>query len=99
MALNSILDKVNFLLSVAKKGECTDKDLMTISSLSKEHTDNLIIGRVFGYSVSDYALATLKWLNTKESNEAYDGLAMGIPKDRRSEVDELVSKKLYLEYD
>ena len=99
MALpNSIVDKVNFLLALAKKGEYGEDELKTVLSMTGEHTDNKILGRVFGYSVSDYALAALKWLGTDETAKAFQSIYDKLDVVRREEINQLISEKPYLEY-
>ena len=98
MNKNSIVEKVDYLLSVAKKGAYDRQDLNEIITMTNEHTDNKILGRVFGYSVSDYAMATLAWLNTLETKEAFRAVFDRIGKVRQEEVKQLIQSKLYLEY-
>ncbi len=98
MNKNSIVDKVDYLLSIAKNGEYNDKDIKTITEMSKEHTNNQILGRVFGYSVSDYALAVLSWLGTKETLTIFDAAFHKLPKVRQQEINNLITSKKYLEY-
>ena len=87
-----ILDKVYFLLSISKSGECTDKQLEEIKMMVSEHTEGMVIGRVFGYSVSDYALAALKWIGTDETLREFKVLFDNLPYVRKNEIKELISK-------
>lgn len=97
MANKGILDKVRYLLLTAKNNNCSGETLEKIREYTNQHTDDYVLGRVFGYSVSDYAFATLKWLNTRESLNIFDDLIHQISEPRKREIEELVSKKLYLE--
>lgn len=91
----SILDKVDFLLLISKKGNCTDKELEEIKSMISEHSNDIILGKVFGYSVSDYAIATLNWLKMYSE---YEKVFQTLPLERRGEIQNLISSKLYNEY-
>ena len=91
----SITDKVLFLLQIAKNNNASSDEIKEIVQYTKEHTDNLVLGRVFGYSVSDYAIATLKWLNTDETNGIYERLFKELPERRKNNVVELIEKELY----
>ena len=95
---NSILDKVNFLLSIAKKGNCTVKELNEIVDLIPEHTDDMVLGRVFGYSVSDYALATLKWIGADKTVVEFETTLAEMSEARHEDVQKLIESKIYLEY-
>ena len=55
--MESILDKVLFLLNKAEEQNCTEEEYQRIISYSSDGADGLVVGRVFGYSVSDYAIA------------------------------------------
>ncbi|MCR4711485.1 MAG: hypothetical protein K5707_04225 [Clostridia bacterium] len=92
-----ILEKVRFLLSAAKSGECGIDEFKDIVAMTREHTDNQIIGRVFGYSISDYALATLSWLGTEESIKAFRRGFNELSNIRKEEVRRLIDSKMYLE--
>ena len=92
---NSILDKVNFLLAIAKKGNCTGEELNEIVSMVPEHTDGMVLGRVFGYSVSDYAIATLKWL---DKDKEFESAMADLQDGRENDIQTLITSKIYLEY-
>ena len=49
-----------------------------------------------GYSVSDYALATLRWLNTEKTMNIYNRLFDSLDTQRKNEIIELVSSEAYL---
>ena len=88
--LKSIPEKILYLLELAKKGEYSKDDLNTIRLLSTDFSS-----KIFGYSVSDYAIATLKWLNTDETVSLYNSwmsILTGYDKER---VEELVSLEQY----
>lgn len=98
MSKKGLLQKIDFLLSIAKNQEYTDNDLAEILELVNEHSEHMVLGRFMGYSVSDYALATLKWLEAEETQEKFDFLYNTLPQKRRNEVTKLISEKLYLQY-
>ena len=97
MGLNNILEKVQFLLEASKNKTDSPDVISTIDSLTIEHTDDMITGRFFGYSVSDYAIAALKWIGTTESEKLYSEKYEKLSDKRKKDIENLVSKKLYLE--
>lgn len=94
---SAILDKVIYLLSIAKKGSYDSDELEEIERLIGNHSNHMILGRVFGYSVSDYALATLKWLGSEETLKKYQAYERLMTDAQKKEVDELVKKNIYLQ--
>jgi len=58
----------------------------------------MVLGRFMGYSVSDYALATLFWLGTKEAKEVFASKYGNLSQTRKREVAELINKEVYLYY-
>lgn len=97
MSKSGILDNVRFLFSIAQKGVCGEDELRIILNMTEEHTDNLILGRVFGYSVSDYAIATLKWIGSDSTLKEFKNIFDKLSKNRQTEIETLISRKLYLE--
>lgn len=95
---SSIVDKVDFLLTLAKKNKYDADELNTVISMTGEHTDNKILGRVFGYSVSDYAIAVLNWLGTEDSIKAFNSAFNKLNKIRQAEINKLIKAKPYIEY-
>lgn len=93
--MESILDKVLFLLNKAAEQNCTEEEYQRIISYSSDGADGLVVGRVFGYSVSDYAIATLKWINKEETVSKYQELLKALPASRKMEVKALVERELY----
>lgn len=93
-----LLDKVNYLLQTAANEVCSDKDIEKIITLSSEDSDDFVLHRVMGYSVSDYALATLKWIGSKESLKEFDVLYRKLSDERKNRVDNLILQNYYLEY-
>jgi hypothetical protein len=57
----------------------------------------MIIGKFFGYSVSDYAIASLRWINSRESLKLFDEVFISLSDERKKVVNELIDKKLYLQ--
>ena len=98
MEKTTILEKVNFILGTVKTHNITPDNLQRIVELSKEHTDNLVLGRVFGWSVSDYAVAALKWIGTDEAQKEYDRIIQSLSKERREEIRELIEREIYKQY-
>jgi hypothetical protein len=98
LVFNNILDKENYCLSLARSSSYSSQDLETIRELSLEHSNHVRLGRVFGYSVSDYALATLKWLNTEETNLIFDELYSFKSNAQKEEADDLIRSNIYLQF-
>lgn len=98
MKNKGLLQKIDFLLSVAQKQEYSDKELSQIVELSKEHSDHMILGRFMGYSVSDYAIATLKWLGYGEAIDKFNTLYNTLSQTRKQDITRLIDKKVYLQY-
>lgn len=70
----TLLDKVDFLLTIAKKGSASDEELEEILKLTVEQSKHGRLGRVMGYSVSEYAIATLSWLG---ETKLFDEMMLG----------------------
>lgn len=99
MDLNNNLDKVNFLLVLANKGECSEKELKTIKTLLSEKTDNMVVGRFMGYPVAAYAFATLKWIGSKDALNLFDNeYNKNNTEQEKAEIEELIERKVYLQY-
>lgn len=97
MENKSILEQVHFLLRAAKNKDTSQKTLKIVSTLTKKHSNDRILGRVFGHSVSDYAFATLKWIGTKESIDLFNMYSADLPAERESEINNLIEKQIYQE--
>ena len=97
MEKNSILGKIEYMLSLAKNKSYNEKDLMCLKKYSKENSDNMVLGRFMGYSLSDYALATLYWIGTEETKMIFDDLFHKLQSDRQKDVRTLIQKELYLQ--
>lgn len=95
---NSILYKVNFLFRKALSKEYSEDDLSYIITLCDEHSENMVLGKVFGYSVSDYAFATLKWIGSDECISIFKKHFYKLPKDRQTNINNLIESKLYNQY-
>lgn len=93
-----ILDKVNYLLSISKNKVYKEEDINIITSLAKEHSEHMVLGRVFGYSVAEYAMATLKWLDTDRTIEVYNKLYDSLETEQKKSIDELINREIYKEY-
>ncbi|MGN0541896.1 MAG: hypothetical protein ACI4JG_00445 [Acutalibacteraceae bacterium] len=93
-----ILDKVRFLLSLAQKNQYTKNELEAVTALLSEHSESMRLGKVFGYSVSDYAFATLSWLSTDETKELFDCYYSQLSAERKQTISQLIDNKLYLQF-
>lgn len=98
MVNKSILKKVDYLLNLSINKKYTNEDLNNIIAFTSEHSDNLIIGKVFGYSISEYAFATLKWINDAATLKTYERLIKNVSLNERLKIKELVDSNLYLQY-
>lgn len=92
-----ITDKILFLFEKCKSGNCNHDELKRIKEYTLEHSDDMILGRFFGYSVSDYAIASLKWINTPDSLSAFEVVFSALSENRKTEINKLINKKLYLQ--
>lgn len=95
--MESIQDKVCFILMAAKNRISDDQTLALIDEFAKEHSHHPTLGRVFGYSVSDYAIAALRWIETKESMEIFNKQYEALPRERKMEVDQLIKSEIHKE--
>ena len=98
MELNSLLNKVDFVLTLAAKGEMSENELKCVESFLLEHSDHPRLGRVFGYSVSDYAFASLKWVGTEETKKLFDKYFVMLSTDRRNKINELIRENRHINY-
>lgn len=98
MENNSILAKVDYIMQAVLKKDDSSECLQNLRSLSKEHTDDMVLGRVFGWSISDYAIAALKWINTDLTNTMFADEFDSLPDNRKPEVLVLIAKELYKQY-
>lgn len=95
MNKKGILEKVSFMLTVSKNKKYTPKELNEIISFTHLHSNERELGKVFGYSVSDYAYATLFWLGTSETLNIYNSMSSRLSEERIKEIDSLIQSKLY----
>ena len=93
-----ITEKVDFLLTIAKKGQCSNEEFADILKLLVEHSDKERLGKVFGYSVSDYAIATLAWIGDDKSYAEYNKIYTTLDEKRKLDITQLVKEKRYLQY-
>jgi hypothetical protein len=92
----SLFDTVKNLLSIAESGQFSNADLDEIVSLLPLHSGNHVVGKMFGYSVSDYAFATLKWLNSSKANDIFADEFSRLGQFRKEDILALIEKKYYL---
>ena len=97
MENKGLLEKIKYICLVAKSGVMTEEDKHILNEYSKEHSDYLRLGKLFGHSVSDYAIACFKWINTKESLDAYYQALEPLSEDWRKDIQELADSNVYLE--
>ena len=97
MELNSLTEKVKYLLISAKNKADDDNTLAIVKSLIKEHSDERVLGKIFGYSVSDYAIASLKWMDTEKSNQLFEEEYNKLSNDRKTVIDWLIPNNYHLE--
>ena len=94
-----MIDKIKYMMSIVKSNDYNSEDFQKICSFVSEVSNYARRGKLFGYSISDFALATLKWMNTDESIKIFNS-EYSIIKDenRKSMIDELIESKMYLEF-
>ena len=92
----TFLDKIKYMLYLARDKKYKDEDITLLEEYANEHSNNLVLGRFMGYSISDYALATLRWLNTEKTINIFNRLFDGLDAQRKNEVSELISSEAYL---
>lgn len=93
-----ILDKVRYLLQTAINGIKGEDDVANIVALSEEHSNDVRVGKVFGYSVSEYAIATLSWLKVPSAEKEFKRIYNQLSEKRKDRVQELIESKMYLQY-
>ena len=95
---SSLLAKIHFLLSKAATKTYSPTEFTQIIRLAQHHSDHMILGKFMGYSASDYAIATLKWIGSTETQEAYNSIMETLPQYRKDTIIALIDNKdLYLE--
>lgn len=88
----TLLEKVEFLLNIAKNNIQDASSIETVLKMTDEHSDNLVLGRFMGFSVAEYAVATLNWINQKELfNKIYSSLN----EFQKNNVNSLIETKMY----
>lgn len=97
MENGGILDKVIYLLTISKTKEYTEEDINIITSLAEEHSEHMVLGRVFGYSIAEFAIATLKWLDTEKTNELFNVMYDRLEEEQKNHVKELITREIYKE--
>lgn len=59
-------DKVIYMLNLAKNGNAKRDDIENLKEFAGENSNDIVLGKVNGYSISHYAIATLYWLGEFE---------------------------------
>ena len=85
------------LLIAARDKDSSESTPRSIAAMLPWHSERPVPGRVFGYSVSDYAFAALYWIGTPRSLQLYHAEIAQISEKRRAEVEELISRNTYLQ--
>ena len=98
MENNGVVEKVNYLIKKSISKKYDDNDIKLIVSYLDEHSEYAILGRVFGYSVSEYAFAALKWIGTKQTVSLFEKYYNRLSEERKKTVNELIQSDLYLQY-
>lgn len=93
-----LVEKVKYLFQIAINGLKNEDDVANIIDLSKEHSDYARIGKVFGYSISEYAIATLAWINNSVADKEFKRIYNQLSEQRKKRVQELIESKMYLQY-
>lgn len=57
----------------------------------------MVLGRVFGYSIAEFAIATLKWLDTEKTNKLFNVMYDKLEEEQKNHVKELVTREIYKE--
>ena len=97
MELTSLPEKVKFLLISAKNKADDEQTLSVIKSLTGEHSNERVLGKIFGYSVSDYAIASLKWMDTEKSIELFNEEYGKLADERKEVISWLIANNYHLE--
>lgn len=91
----SLPRKIYMLLEVVKEKNIDNETITQIGALTNEDSTHMRLGKVFGHSVSDYAFAALKWLDTEYSIKTFDNLFTNLPNDRKKWITELIKSEAY----
>ena len=97
MKTDNLLDKIRFVLNAAKNKTDDDTTLSVIMSLTAEHSEERNLGKFMGYSVSDYAIASLKWMDTEKSNQLFKEEYNKLSDDRKTVIGWLIPNNYHLE--
>ena len=97
MELTSLTEKVKFLLISAKNKADDEQTLSVIKSLTGEHSNERVLGKIFGYSVSDYAIASLKWMDTEKSIELFNEEYGKLSDERKEVINWLIANNYHME--
>lgn len=95
MEREALVNKIGFMFNLANEHIYTEEQYNKLLSYTKEHNDDVETYGFFGYSVSDYAIATLKWLGTDRAKLDYEIQVSSLSEFRKNEIDTLVKKQLY----
>ena len=75
---------------------------LTQKTKKKEYIENVIkltndadIVQIFGFTVSEYAIATLRWINTEHSISHYNKICSEKNEIERARIETLVNSEIY----
>ena len=88
----TLLEKVNYLLTIAKTKDFSRDDLKNIETLTSDDSDHPRLGKVFGYSVAEYAIETLKWINEED---IYKSFTKGLDEYKKGRITDLIESRCY----
>lgn len=92
MRYMGIGDKVIYMLNLAKSGNAKREDIEILKEFAKENSNDVILGKVNGYSISDYAIVTLYWLG---QFELYKEFIKDIDINEKWCIENLIKSEIY----
>lgn len=89
-----ILDKIQYIVDIAKRGTATKDEIDSLEQYSLENSDNLVLGRFFGYSVAEMAIACYKVIH---EDKLFDKWFNTLDRFSQDNVTTFLKKRLYLQ--
>lgn len=87
-----LFDKVRYICKIANANGCTQEQKEDLLALVKEHSNEERLGKVFGFSVSDFAIACFKWIGDEDE---FNNLVISLDENRKLIIQELVASNMY----
>jgi hypothetical protein len=87
--------KVFKILEIVKERVTDEETINQLVLLTNEYSEHHKLGKVFGFSVGDYAFAALKWIGSDYSSAVFDRLFQLLPASRKESINELISSNAY----